>query len=340
MTSTTCNLSVIICAYTLERWHDLEAAVASLHQQTQQANEIILVIDHNTHLFDLAKKMFLDIIVAENKGMPGLSSARNTGIGLANGEYIIFLDDDAEAEPDWLERLMNCCVAPHVLGVGGTVLPRWQGEKPRWFPPEFYWVVGCTYHPLPQSPVIVRNPYGGCACIKREVFQKIGGFREGIGRVGPNSMGGEETELSIRAMQRWPEKVFLYEPRALIHHRIPDKRTRLSYFLTRCYAEGLSKAMISKCVGIKDSLSSERMYTLYTLPRSILKNTGMAVMYRDLASLLRAGAIMLGFAMTIAGYLRGYVQRSPLQSITSPAQQTQPSGYLIASDDSTQTQIF
>ena len=127
MTSTICNVSVIICAYTLERWLDLVAAVASLYQQTRQPGEIILVIDHNTQLFDMAKKMFQGVTIAENQGARGLSGSRNTGIGLANSEYIVFLDDDAEAEPDWLERLLHYCTAPHVLGVGGTVLPRWQG---------------------------------------------------------------------------------------------------------------------------------------------------------------------------------------------------------------------
>jgi glucosyl-dolichyl phosphate glucuronosyltransferase len=339
VTSPICNVSVIICAYTLERWLDLMAAVASLHRQSYQADEIILIVDHNTQLFDIAKKTFQGVIVAENNGAHGLSSARNTGISLANGEYIVFLDDDAEAEPDWLERLMRCCAAPHVLGVGGTVLPRWQGTPPRWFPSEFYWVIGCTYHRPPQSPIMVRNPYGGCTCIKREVFQEIGGFREGIGRVGPNSMGGEETELSIRAMHRWPDKTFLYEPRALIHHHIPVKRTRFSYFLSRCYAEGLSKAMISKYVGTRDGLSAERMYTLYTLPRSILNNIGRAIIRRDPTCFLRAGAIVLGFVLTITGYFRGYLQHFPARSITDTTTPAHPTGYLVASDDSTQTQI-
>ncbi len=329
----TCNTSVIICAYTVERWQDLVAAVESLHRQTQQPGEIILIIDHNADLFGRARKSFQNVIVAENEAAPGLSGARNTGIALAHGEYIIFLDDDAEAAPDWLEHLVNDCKEPHILGVGGTVLPRWQGKAPAWFPSEFYWVIGCTYHARSANPIVVRNPYGGCTCIKREVFLTIGGFREGIGRVGPNCMGGEETELSIRAAHRWPEKVFLYEPRAFIYHHIPAKRARLDYFLSRCYAEGLSKALISKCVGSRDGLSSERRYTLAVLPLGVLKNISEALIQQDPHGFLRAGAILLGLIMTTAGYFRGGLQSASLPATTYNAENIQ---IQISKDDATQ----
>lgn len=307
--ATTCSISVIICAYTLERWKDLLAVVVSLHKQTRPADEIILVIDHNPQLLKLAQQTFTNLTVVENRASTGLSGARNTGIALAQGTHLVFLDDDAEAASDWLERLLSRCHDPQVLGVGGRVIPRWLGNQPRWFPSEFYWVVGCTYQPLPQGPIVVRNPYGGCTCIKREVFQEIGGFREGIGRTGTNGMGGEETELSIRATQRWPDKKFLYEPHAYIHHRIPAKRAAWQYFLSRCYAEGLSKATISKYVGTQDSLSSERTYTLRTLPLGVLKNLADVLLYGDLHGLSRAGAIMVGLTTTTLGYLKGRVSR-------------------------------
>jgi glucosyl-dolichyl phosphate glucuronosyltransferase len=299
------NITVIICAYTLERWDDLLAAVTSLYKQTRLADEIIVVIDHNPQLFELTQRAFVDIIVVENRTCAGLSGARNTGIALAHGTHLVFLDDDAEAAPDWLERLLSHCEDPQVLGVGGTVIPRWLGSQPRWFPPEFYWVIGCTYQALPQGPVVVRNPYGGCTCIKQEVFQEIGGFREGVGRIGANGMGGEETELSIRAAQHWPDKKFLYEPHANIYHRIPARRAGWQYFLSRCYAEGLSKAIISRYVGMRDGLSSERMYTLRTLPLGVLKNLADVLLHGDLHGFSRAGAILVGLAMTTVGYVKG-----------------------------------
>jgi hypothetical protein len=135
------------------------------------------------------------------------------------------------------------------------------------------------------------------------VFEEVGGFRNGIGRVGDYPMGGEETELCIRAAKHWPDKVFLCDPCARIHHQIPPYRASWRYFCVRCYAEGLSKAIMSKYVGVKDSLSSERTYTLKMLPRGLLRGITDSLFRFDPTGILRAGAMLSGFAITTFGYL-------------------------------------
>jgi hypothetical protein len=165
--------------------------------------------------------------------------------------------------------------------------------------------VGCSYLGLPCELSVVRNPYGGCMCFRREVFEFVGGFRDGIGRVGTCPLGGEETELCIRASHHWPQKIFLYEPQARIHHIVPSHRASWHYFRSRCYAEGLSKAIISRYAGTKDSLSSERRYVLQLLPQAIARGLINSCFHFDGAGFLRAGAIIVGFLMTAAGYVAG-----------------------------------
>lgn len=307
MIDETGDISVVICAYTEERWHELVAAVESIRRQSLPPRETILVIDHNRRLFERARTHISGVTVIENSEPRGLSGARNSGIAIALGSFIAFLDDDAAAEPDWLERLSCCCKDPIVLGVGGIVEPVWSVGRPAWFPEEFYWVVGCTYENLPDTPVVVRNPYGGCVCIRREVFEVVGGFRDGIGRIGTHPMGGEETELCIRARQHWPHKVFLYDPQARIHHRIPPHRASWRYFHLRCYSEGLSKALIAKYVGARDSLASERSYTLRVLPRGVARSLMNGFLHFDVSELMRAGVIICGFVMTAVGYMVGTI---------------------------------
>lgn len=299
------DVSVVICAYTEERWYDLVAAVESVQRQRVPPREIIVVIDHNPSLQERVQAHIPGVILVKNSEPQGLSGARNCGIAIARGMFVAFLDDDAIAEPDWLILLYGSCEDSQVLGVGGTVEPQWLCTQPAWFPEEFYWVVGCTYQNPPEVPIVVRNPYGGCTCFRREIFEVVGSFRNGIGRVGTRPLGGEETELCIRASQCWPQKIFLYQPQARIHHRIPPHRATWRYFRSRCYAEGLSKAVITRYAGAKKSLSSERIYTLRVLPQGVLRGVGDTLFHRDMTGLMRAGAIITGFMMTILGYLTG-----------------------------------
>jgi glycosyltransferase involved in cell wall biosynthesis len=299
------TISVIICAYTEERWYNLVAAVESLRNQTCVPEEIIIVIDHNETLLSRARDYFTDVVVIENKEEKGLSGSRNSGIKIAHGSLIAFLDDDAVADTEWLAYLSRQCVDKRVMGAGGTVEPLWSGTPPSWLPKEFYWVIGCTYQQVVDKPVVVRNPYGGCTCIKREVFEQVGGFRNGIGRVGDHPVGGEETELSIRATHYWPQRIFLYEPRAKIYHYVPSSRTCWRYFIARCYAEGLSKSAISRLVGAKDALASERAYTLFLLPKGIVCGLMDAIVRRKPEGLQRTGAIIIGLVVTTIGYIVG-----------------------------------
>ena len=125
-----------------------------------------------------------DVIVTDNQQQQGLSGARNAGVAVAGGEVVAFLDDDATAAPDWLERLAAGYADPDVLGVGGAIEPVWSTSRPRCFPEEFDWVVGCTYRGLPQTPAPVRNLIGANMSFRRTVLNTIGGFRCDIGRIG------------------------------------------------------------------------------------------------------------------------------------------------------------
>ena len=215
------SVSIVICAYTEDRWSELVAAVDSVRRQTRPPQEIILVIDHHPQLLAQARAQLPDVVVIENRQPRGLSGARNSGLAIATGDVIAFMDEDAAAAPDWLERLTRYYDDGEVLGIGGTIAPVWAAGRPRWFPAEFEWVVGCTYRGMPELTSRVRNLIGCNMSFRREVFQWIGGFRSGIGRVGARPVGCEETELCIRLNQHQPHGMLLYEPQARVHGHAP-----------------------------------------------------------------------------------------------------------------------
>lgn len=299
--------AVILCAYTEKRWQDLMEAVESVRGQSTPPDEILIIIDHNPALYERAARAFPDACVAENTQPRGLSGARNTAIALTGANTLIFMDEDALAEPDWLEKLLAHYRDERVMGVGGAIEPLWLSGKPGWFPEEFNWVVGCTYRGMPVQTAAVRNLIGANMSYRREVFEGAGVFTNGMGRIGTLPVGCEETELCIRAAQTLPGTVFLFEPRARVRHRVPAGRATWKYFLSRCYAEGISKAQVARLVGAQQGLANERAYTLRTLPAGVLAELRDAVTGRDRNGLLRAAAILCGLAATSMGYLRGKV---------------------------------
>jgi glucosyl-dolichyl phosphate glucuronosyltransferase len=311
------DVSLIICAYTEARWKDLVEAVSSVERQTLSPSEVLVVIDHNPALLERASRELQQVTVTENREARGLSGARNSGIRLARGSIIAFLDEDAIASPDWLENLVRGYEGPQVLGVGGAIQPIWNQVKPDWLPQEFYWVVGCTYRGLPPTPAPVRNLIGCNMSMRREVFESVGGFRDGIGRIGLNPLGCEETELCIRANQYWANGYFMFQPLACVYHHVPPARTSWRYFISRCYAEGLSKALVSQYVGSRDGLSTERSYVLKTLPRAVARNLLDGLRTANLAGFLRSAAILAGFTVTALGYLRGLQSRPRVKPPTS-----------------------
>jgi glucosyl-dolichyl phosphate glucuronosyltransferase len=297
------GISVVICAYDDRRWDTLVRAVESLRAQTYPIDEIILVIDHNPGLFTRAQAEIENVVVVSNTNDTGLSNARNAGFENASMPIVAFLDDDAEATPDWVAKLVRLASRDKCLGAGGRAKPRWLTPPPRWFPDEFLWVVGCTYRGVPERLAPVRNLLGAGFCVRREVLRRLGGFRVELGRIGGDQMGCEETDLCIRANQAWPGHFFLYDPEAVIHHDVPSHRLTWQYFRARCFAEGASKARLATLVGQESALSAERSYVSGTLLSGIARSVVGAVQGNP-ARLLQAAAIVSGLTFTVAGYAR------------------------------------
>lgn len=305
------EVSVIICAYTEERFSNLIEAISSVHNQTVRPHEVIVVIDNNPLLLARVKDAAKDITLVQNTGARGLNSARNVGLAAARGDIVAFLDDDAIADPKWLEHLVEEFVDSHVLGVGGYIAPLWDAPRPKWFPDEFLWVVGCSYRGMPTSRASVRNLIGCNMAYRRQVCLEVGGFRTDIGHVGGQPRGDDETEFCIRLHQRRPSGVILFTPDARVYHHVPSTRVNWAYFRQRCAFEGASKATLVGLVGASDGLSSERSFAMRTLSTGVMRGIGDVIFRLDLSGIARAYALCLGLSTTACAYLSGRLRTNP-----------------------------
>lgn len=299
------SVSVVICSYTEQRWDLLMRVIDSVHGQTLKPDQVIVVVDHNVDLYKRLVATVQDVILVESTGPQGLSGARNTGVGLVTSEIVAFLDDDAEADPFWLERLTALYDDSDVLAVGGMVEPVWEAGRPGHFGPELDWIVGCSHRGMPRVASEVRNVVGANMSFRLEVLQHVGGFNVSLGRQGTKPLGCEETEVCIRAAIGSPGSRVVYEPAAVVRHHVPVQRGTFRYMLERAWSEGLSKAQVSQVVGHKRALGPERRYVRSVLPRAFFSALGDWGRGADPQGLNRAGAYVAVLAVTAAGYFKG-----------------------------------
>jgi hypothetical protein len=140
---------------------------------------------------------------------------------------------------------------------------------------------------------------------RRSILDRIGGFVHGVGRGRGRPMGGEETELSIRAIRHDPSAMILFVPDASVRHHVPPERATFRYFVERCYAEGLSKAKVTRLAGREHGLASERRHAMVTLPKAALRDLVGGVRHLDPALAGRAFAMGVGLLVTTSGYAIG-----------------------------------
>lgn len=306
--SPTNSVTVVICSYTTERWETLRHAIDAVLKQINSDDELLVVVDHNDALLARCREYTGDFVVLPSSHDRGLSGARNTALDEANGSIIVFLDDDAIPLDGWIDALRAPYADKRVYGVAGLAKPYWVGGQPGWFPEEFLWVVGCSYGGLFSGRRPVRNPVGANMSFRKAAFDYVGGFAEQLGRIGERPFGCEDTEFSIRLKKANPDAIILYEPYSQVEHYIAQQRASVSYFIRRCWAEGISKAEVSRCVGRSMGLSEERHYVLRALPKGIWNGFRSSI-GGDLWGAVRSLAIALGLTATTAGYGAGTVCR-------------------------------
>lgn len=239
-------ISVIICTY--RRPDRIELALKSLERQTYNSSDWEVLVVEN----DFASALAMNAIIDQYKeSLPlrhvlepnvGLSNARNTGARLANGEYLAYLDDDAEAVDYWLSSLIEVCRSKKPHFCGGPSLPLYLSAKPAWFLDAY----ATSYMYGNQARFLKTGEWlGGMNFIvSKKIYGELGGFRTDLGMNGNNIGYGEETDLMIRAWKNNPQLKVLYIPNIVVRHEVRPEKMILRWNLIAAWALGRSASTV------------------------------------------------------------------------------------------------
>jgi GT2 family glycosyltransferase len=293
---------VVLCTYTEERWDLLERAVASVQAQTVAPARILISVDHNETLLTRCQARWgpdgevsgPPVEVFANRFAGRLGSARNTAVERASAEVIAFLDDDAEADPTWLETLLEVYATTDAVAVGGAPLPNQQVPRPGWFPHEFDWVFGCHYAGLPEVRSPVRHLIGASMSVRADALRAVGGF---------HSDKHDDMDLSHRIAAAHGAAAVVYEPKAVIYHFVHPERLTWDYFWRRCYMINRGKVRAFSDMGSAGNIQAELEFAARmagSVARKLLRGLG-----GDIDAVRQAAAIVAGLAAAAGGHLRG-----------------------------------
>lgn len=247
-------LSVILCTYNRERY--LYNVLHSLAAGTCRDYEIVLVNNNSTDGTEAECRRFQadhpDVAFRYCiESQQGLSYARNRGIQESQGEVLVYVDDDALVNPEYLQTYADFFRQhPEAMAAGGPILPQYDGcEEPLWMSHYTRQLVtgkldlGSREREFPNGAF----PGGGNAAYRKEVFDQVGLFNVELGRKGNSLIGAEEKDLFDKMTSRGIR--FYYLPTAILYHLIPPKKLTDDYFNRLTYSIGVSERYRTRQIG-------------------------------------------------------------------------------------------
>ena len=164
---------------------------------------------------------------------PGKSHALNTAVAAAQGDLLVFTDDDVLPAQGWLAAFVRAMDGTDVDFATGRILPRWEAEPPSWISPQLYGALSVADAGAERLPLAkgVNNhvmPMGGNLALRRRVVESVGGWNPELGSLQGTLRTGEDHEFALKMLDAGFKGV--YEPEAAVSHRVPAERLRMAYF--------------------------------------------------------------------------------------------------------------
>jgi glycosyltransferase involved in cell wall biosynthesis len=301
-------ISVVIATY--NRRTLLERTLRALEEQSLSPGSFEVVVADNGSTDGTGE--LLESLRAEGRleihtirvTEPGKSFALNVAVTRARGEVLALTDDDVIPERGWLEALAALFERTDVDFAAGRILPLWEKEPPAWLSPALYGVLAVAdggESPLrltgPGDPVM---PIGANMAVRRQVVQRLGGWRTDLGKLRGTLRTGEDHEFYLRMLRAGC--VGAYEPAARVRHLVPAERLQRSYFRRWFRDNGRIVALLER------EFPTSARYVL-GVPAYMWRQTAADLLRLSMAALEPDPARRFGHEVRLRWFL-GYLQQT------------------------------
>jgi glucosyl-dolichyl phosphate glucuronosyltransferase len=248
------EISVVICSY--NRADYIINAIASLEHQTLEHSEFeVIVVDNNS--IDNTEELVMEYIRKHpgfdchylTESRQGASFARNTGAAFSRSPLLCFMDDDAVAEPDYLERIIKFFKShDDAGGLGGRIIPLYIPAEPKWMSHFVSSLVGnFDYSKEPTVFEPGKYPLESNMVVRKSDFDAIGGFNTDLpGVKGTLRIGGEGKDFFLR-LQALQRKIY-YDPAVIVQHVVEVKKLTPEYMYRVASGIGRGERVRTKAI--------------------------------------------------------------------------------------------
>lgn len=217
---------VTIVIPTKDRETKLQRLLKSLEVLTYPKNKLEIIVINNGSEF---KSLLNNVKIIQNNNNTGLANARNQGAELAKGKYVLFIDDDNEADEHMIIELVNTLERhQNILAVGPLTFYKSNKRK--------IWFAGSRVNMLTTIPwfrrsfsqdelikgsLLLTENLHNCFMLRKNQGQAVGWFDKNV------FMSGTEFDLFQRMKKKQPQFILTTNVSAICYHNVPEFQSNL-----------------------------------------------------------------------------------------------------------------
>lgn len=245
--SSACNL-VSIVIITRNAKYSLRKCLQSIYENIKNPFEIILIDNaSNDSTVEMIQKMYPEVCLIKNQRNRGVAPARNQGLRLCRGDYILILDDDTEIINGAIDQMINFMNVNLNVGVCGPQLTEQNGTplpSCKRFPSLLSIILNrCFDNPRTRAPLILERHLmldwdhrkaspvdyiiGACQFIRKEALLEVGYYDDKI------FYGPEDIDFCFRMWSKKWEVWYFPDARVVHETRRITKRNPLTLISLR-----------------------------------------------------------------------------------------------------------